>query len=409
MNTIENPTEFSSIEPVQEILQEGMEESVDNSFDTAEVVTVAGAHLAHDTYFSYLPTILPLLIRNLALNTTQAGLLTAFTQVPSLFQPMIGHLADRKNLRMLVVLAPALSGILITLVGIVPNFGLAAILLLLAGFSTAGFHAIAPSMVGAKSGKKFGRGMGFFMVGGELGYAVGPLIVVATIYYLSLKGLPWLMSLGIIFSIILFFRTRNISTEREEHQEASRLSVREALFQMRDLILPIMAINFITGFLSANLVNFLPTFMASEGVSFTLAGASLSVLELAATVGVFLMSIVSDRAGHRNIILIGTIASGAFALIFLFVQGWLQIVMLIGCGLTAFIANPAFLAILQSRFTSNRSLANGIYMSSSFILRAIAVVIVGALADQFGLRAVFMGSSVGVLVSLPLIFMLPKN
>lgn len=408
MNTIENPTEFSSIEPVQEILQEIIEEPVDDSFDTAEVVTVAGAHLAHDTYFSYLPTILPLLIRNLALNTTQAGLLTAFTQVPSLFQPMIGHLADRKNLRMLVVLAPALSGILVTLVGVVPSFGLAAILLLLAGFSTAGFHAIAPSMVAAKSGKKLGRGMGFFMVGGELGYGVGPLIVVATIYYLSLKGLPWLMSLGIIFSIILFFRTRNISTERKEHQEAS-LSVRDALFQMKDLILPIMAINFINAFLVANLVNFLPTFMASEGVSFTLAGASLSVLELAATVGVFLMGMVSDRAGHRNIVLIGTITSGAFAFVFLFVQGWLQIVMLIGCGLTAFISNPAFLALLQSRFTSNRSLANGIYMSTSFILRAVAVVVVGVLADHFGLRTVFIGSSVGVLLSLPLIFMLPQN
>jgi FSR family fosmidomycin resistance protein-like MFS transporter len=141
-----------------------------DGFQTAEVVTIAAAHGAHDTYFSFLPTILPLLIHNLALNTAQAGLLTALGQIPSLLQPFIGHLADSKNLKMVVVLAPALSGLFVTLVGIAPSFGLAALLMLLAGFSTAAFHAISPAMVGARSGRKVGRGMGFFMVGGELGF-----------------------------------------------------------------------------------------------------------------------------------------------------------------------------------------------------------------------------------------------
>jgi MFS transporter, FSR family, fosmidomycin resistance protein len=404
MNTIESPTEDMPMESMREIL----DETPDETFHTAEVVTVAGGHLAHDTYFSYLPTILPLLIQNLALNTTQAGLLSAVSQIPSVFQPLIGHVADRKNLKMLVVLAPAVSGILITLVGVTPSFGLVAFLLLLAGFSTAGFHAIAPSMVSAKSGRKLGRGMGFFMVGGELGYGIGPLIVVATVTYLGLKGLPWLMSLGILASIILYFRTRTISTKRQAHEEPS-LPVREALAQMKDLILPIMAIVFISGFLTANLVNYLAVFMSSEGLPYWIAGGSLSILELAATVGVFLMGMVSDRLGQRNIVLIGTVTSSIFALLFLFVTGWMQFVMLLLCGLTVFIANPAFLAILQTRFPTNRSLANGMYMSTSFIIRAVVVVLVGALADLFGLRNVFIGSAAGVLLALPFIFMLPKK
>ncbi|MHC1781940.1 MAG: MFS transporter [Anaerolineaceae bacterium] len=404
MNSIDNPIEDLPFESAREIL----DESPDETFHTADVVTVAGAHLAHDTYFSYLPTILPLLIQNLALSTTQAGLLSAVSQLPSVLQPVIGHVADRRNLRMLVVLAPALAGILITMVGVVPSFGLAAMLLLLAGFTTAGFHAIAPSMVSAKSGRKLGRGMGFFMVGGEMGYGIGPLIVVVTVTYLGLKGLPWLMTLGILASIILFFRTRNISTERMAHEEAG-LPVREALAQMKDLILPIMSIVFITGFLTANLVNYLAVFMSSEGIPYWLAGASLSILELSAAVGVFLMGLVSDHIGHRRIVLFGTVASSLFATIFLFVTDWLQLVMLMFCGLTVFIANPAFLAILQKRFSTNRSLANGMYMSTSFILRAGVVVIVGALADQFGLRNVFIGSAAASLLALPFIFMLPKK
>src|SRR5512143_3203850 len=95
----------------------------DDDFQTGAVVTIAAAHGAHDTYFSFLPTILPLLIQNLSLNTAQAGVLSACTQIPNLVQPLIGHLADRKNLKVLVILAPALSSFLITLVGVAPSFG----------------------------------------------------------------------------------------------------------------------------------------------------------------------------------------------------------------------------------------------------------------------------------------------
>ncbi len=404
MNTIEEQVIPQTVEPV-----DGLSEKPDEGlFHFGEVMTVAAAHGANDTYFSFLPTILPLLIKNLALNTTQAGLLTVFGQIPNLLQPVIGHLADRSNLKMLIILAPTISGILITLVGVAPSFGIAALLLLLAGFSSAGFHAIAPAMVSAKAGKKVGRGMGFFMVGGELGFGLGPLLVVAVIGYLTLKGLPWLMILGMLASVILYFRLKDASTVRHAQAEAS-LPVRQALEEMSGIMLPMMGITLITGFLTANIVNFLPTFLSSEGVAFSLAGASLSVVELSGTVGVLLMGFFSDRLGQRNVVFGGTLMSVVFSLGFLLFQGWIQIIMLIGVGMSAFVANPVFLSMIQTRFARNRSLANGVYMSGSFILRSIVVVLVGSLADRFGMRPVFVGSALAALLALPLVFMLPKK
>jgi MFS transporter, FSR family, fosmidomycin resistance protein len=383
------------------------EEAMD-TFHTGEIITVAAAHGAHDTFFSYLPTILPLLIQNLALNTAQAGLLSAASQIPNLLQPVIGYLADRKNLKILVILAPTLSGALITLVGIAPSFGVAALLLVLAGFSTAGFHSIAPAMVSARAGGKVGRGMGFFMVGGELGFGLGPLVVVLTITLLTLRGLPWLMTLGMLASVILYFKLKNVTTVRRV--QTAGLPVREALSQMRGLMLPLMAILVITAFLQANIVNYLPTFMSREGAAFSLAGASLAVVQLGGTLGVLLMGLFSDRIGHRRVALFGTLASVGFAMAFLFTQGWLQLVMLAGTGFTAFVANPAFLAMVQSRFTHNRSLANGVYMSGSFVLRSVVVVVVGLLADRFGMRPVFIGSAAAALLALPIIYwMLPRK
>lgn len=379
-----------------------------DTFHTSEVITVAAAHGAHDTFFSYLPTILPLLIQNLSLNTTQAGLLSACTQIPNLLQPVIGHLADRKNLKMLVILAPTFSGILISLVGLAPSFGLASLLLILAGFSTAGFHSIAPAMISARSGDKVGRGMGFFMVGGELGFGIGPLIVVAVIGVFTIKGMPWLMTLGMLASMILWFRLKNVTTVRSAQAEAS-LPVKETLLQMLPIMLPMMAILVLTGFLNACFINFLPTFLSMEGVSFSMAGISLAVVELSATLGVFLMSVISDRVGQRNVAIFGTLASVVFGFGFLRFSGGIQVLMLVCVGMTASIANPAFLSIIQSRFTRNRALSNGVYMSSSFVLRSLVVILIGVFADQFGMRPVYYAGLGLSVLAVPFILMLPER
>jgi MFS transporter, FSR family, fosmidomycin resistance protein len=379
-----------------------------DTFQTSEVITVAAAHGAHDTFFSYLPTILPILIKNLSLSTTQAGLLSACTQIPNLMQPVIGHLADRKNLKLLVILAPMLSGILISMVGLAPSFGVAAILLILAGFSTAGFHSIAPAMVSSRAGKKVGKGMSFFMVGGELGFGIGPLIVVGIISAFTIKGMPWLMVLGILASVILFFRLRNISTVRPAEHESS-LPVKETLIQMWPLMFPISISIILTGITNGCFVNFLPTFLSVEGTPFALAGIALAVVELSATVGVFTMGLVSDKIGHRRVAVIGTLGSALFSFGFLSTTGWLKVVMLIGVGLTAFMANPAFLSFIQSRFTNNRALSNGVYMSSSFVLRSLVVILIGVLGDQFGLRFVFYLGIGASLLSIPFLYMLPER
>lgn len=377
-------------------------------FQTAEIVTIAGAHGAHDTFFAYLPTILPILIQNLALNATQAGLLSACTQIPNLLQPVIGHLADRRNLKLLVILAPAISGALITMIGLAPGFGEAALLLILAGFSTAGFHAIAPGLVSSRSGNNVGRGMGFFMTGGELGFGIGPLIVVAAIGYLTIRGLPWLMTFGMLVSFILWIRLKDITTVRPASGEPS-LSVKDTIIQMRSIMIPIMAALVLTGFLNGCLVYFLPTFLSFEGVSFSLAGFSLAVVEISATIGVFLSGLICDRIGQRTMAVFGTVGSVIFGYGFLQFTGWPQVVMLVGVGLTAFLANPAFLAIIHGRFTKNRSLSNGIYMSSSFVLRSLVVILIGVLSDHFGMRTVFFASLGFSLLAIPVLYLLPKQ
>jgi len=149
-----------------------------DEFQAEQVLTISGGHFVHDVYSAFLAPLLPLLIEKMSLTLTLAGWLSAFMQLPAILTPFIGHLADKYNLRYLVIIAPALTATLMSAMGLAPDYWMLALLLILAGISSSIFHAPAPAMVGQISGKRVGKGMSWFMGGGELARTVGPIVAV---------------------------------------------------------------------------------------------------------------------------------------------------------------------------------------------------------------------------------------
>ena len=173
---------------------------------------VTGGHTVNDTYTSFLPPLLPSLIQSFGLSNTQAGLLSVFLQWPSVLQPFIGYLADHANLRYLVILAPAITGITMSLLGVAPSYAWLGILLVIAGLSSAAIRSVGSVIAGGLSGSKLGRGMGFWMVGGGLGSQIGPLIFVTTIQTAGCPAMPWLMLGGLVTSTVLYVRLRDVTS-----------------------------------------------------------------------------------------------------------------------------------------------------------------------------------------------------
>jgi FSR family fosmidomycin resistance protein-like MFS transporter len=153
-------------------------EAVEEKFQTEQIMTIVGGHFVHDTYSAFLAPLLPLLIERLSLSLTMAGSLWVFFSLPALLNPFIGYLADKFSVRYFVILAPAATATIMSSLGLTSNYFLLAIQLFLAGISIAAFHAPAPAMVGRLSGNKLGKGMSYFMAGGELGRTVGPIVAV---------------------------------------------------------------------------------------------------------------------------------------------------------------------------------------------------------------------------------------
>ncbi len=376
-------------------------------FQTAKVAVISAGHSVQDTYQAFLPALLPVLIEKFSLTKTEAGLLSVFSNAPSLLQPLIGYLADRVSLRILVILTPALTALMMSFLGIAPSYAVAAMLLVVAGISSASIHSVGPVIAGRLSANRLGMGMSFWMVGGELGRTLGPVIIVSAVSYLKPKGTPWLAVGGILASLVLFAALR--STPDRPADGPSSLPWRAAIKTMRRVLIPVTGIILTRAFAYVCVSTYLPTFMTEQGADLLLAGASLSVMEAAGVAGAFLGGVISDRLGRRPVLTAALVLTSLFLFGFLGSHGWVLFPVLLLLGFTLLSTTPVIMAAVQESYPENRALANGIYMAVNFITSSIVTVLVGRIGDLFNLSTAYTVSAVLILAGLPFVFMLPKT
>ena len=101
------------------------------------------SHIANDSYFGFLPPILPLIVLQMDLPLSLAGLLASMLAITgAVGQPVFGYFSDRTRKGWLIALGP-IGGALMTLLVYMPNYGSMLVLFLVAGAGSACFHPVA--------------------------------------------------------------------------------------------------------------------------------------------------------------------------------------------------------------------------------------------------------------------------
>ena len=360
----------------------------------------------HDTYTAFIAPLLPLLIDKLGLSLVMAGSLSVFSQLPSLLSPLIGYLADRFTVRYLVIFAPAVTATLATMIGFMPTYGTAALLLFTAGLSIMSFHAPAPAMIAQISGDKVGRGMSFFMAGGELGRTIGPLLVGFGVAQWGMEGLWRLMFFGWLASFVLFMRLRDVSAKRG----ARKGSAKPLLKKFMRVFAPLFAVMMFRNLSVTSLSVFMVVYLVDvRGFELTLATAALALYELAGVGGALAGGTLSDRFGRKRMVAAAALIASPLMILFVHVEGALMIPVLIALGATALSVTPVFQALVQDQLPDNRATASGMFILYAFGVRAITIIIAGLLGDTLGLQSAFIVAALISLVSLPLIITLPSS
>lgn len=378
----------------------------DEGFESRRILLISGGHFVHDTFSAFISPLLPLLIDKLGLSLALAGSLSVFMQLPSLLSVVIGYLADRFTVRYLVIFAPAVTATLATMIGFMPTYGTAAMLLFTVGISIMCFHAPAPAMIAHISGDKVGRGMSFFMAGGELGRTVGPLLVGFGVTQWGMDGLWRLMVFGWIASAILFFRLRDVSAKRDP----KKAKPSPVLKKFARVFAPLFGVMLFRNMIVSGLSVFMVVFLVDvRGFELPLATGALALYELAGVAGALTGGTLSDRLGRKQTVAIAVVLSVIFMLIFVHVEGAILIPVLLLLGFTALSITPVFQALVQDQLPNNRATASGMFILYAFLIRAINVMVVGFLGDAFSLQSAFVIVSLLSLLSLPIIALLPSS
>ena len=377
-----------------------------DEFQTGRVLTVAGAHFAHDTYTAFLAPLLPLLQERLGTGYALTGGLAIFAQLPSLLNPFLGYLADRVSLRYFVILAPGITATLLSSLGLASGYFVLVLLLLAAGVSIAAFHAPAPAMIAGLAGNRVGKGMSLFMAAGELGRTLGPVVVIAGVSRFGLAGIWRLAFVGWAMSGLLFFRLHTVSARPAKLDPANVAAIWPRLRRLFGVLLWLVGARV---FLLVSLTTYLPLFASdARGLSLWLSAASLTILEGAGVAGALASGTLSDRLGRNRMLLLLLTLSPLLHLLFVLGPTWAAVPLLLALGLTAISPQPVLLATVQDNFPEHRALANGIYLALGFMMRALGIWVVGTLADRFGLRDAFLWSGLLAFLSVPAVFFLPR-
>jgi len=375
-------------------------------FNQERVYTLSLAHLAHDTFSSFLAPLLPLLIEKLGMSLFMSAFLDIARRIPSLFNPFFGLIAEKQGAKYFVILSPAITAISMSLIGMANSYVMLLILLVVAGISSALFHVPSPTMIKESSGDKVGRGMSFFMVGGELARTVGPLLVLSAVSWWGLKEIYRLMPIGVLASLILYWKLKDVDIQRPLTGTKNRPKIKKLFQNYYPFFIAIGLLIMAQSGMKSALSFYLPVYLVQEGESLWYAGISLSILQFFGVLGTFLSGSISDKIGRKQMLLIASVSSIIFMGLFIW-SG--NIIILAFLGLSIFATNPVLLAWVQDTSSGMPTFMNSIYMSINFGVSSLMVFVVGYLGDGYGLKITYIITTLLALLAIPMISLLSRH
>src|SRR5512145_3366529 len=161
-------------------------------------------HGAVDFASGSIPALIPFLVAEFDLDYAAAGvLMLAVTASSSLVQPLFGLWSDRRGALWLLPCGLALAAIGTALVTLAPSYWVAVVVTIMAGVGVAAYHPEGAKFAAYASSRRRASGMSLFNVGGNLGYALAPIVVTALVLWLGLTGGALIAMPGLLVAIVL--------------------------------------------------------------------------------------------------------------------------------------------------------------------------------------------------------------
>ena len=347
---------------------------------------LALGHFVIDLYAAFLPPLLPLLIDKFQISFTSASLLAAVLSLSaSVTQPVFGFLFDKLGGWKMIIWGPVVAGLSLSSLGLASHYSVLILLLILGGLGLASFHPEAAALTTSLSGQRRTWGMSIFMLGGNLGYSLGPFLILMVVIHL---GLEWsfFASLPALGTAWVLHRYALLGEKAPKIHSTSSIKIESSLNRrvLGFSVLFSVVVLRVTTVLS--LVTFLPMVQNLRGFSLIAAGGSITVFMACGAFGGLIGGYLADRVGRRKTILTSFILALPALSAFLYWKGPMSFFILALLGFLLYISEPSCIVLAQEMVPQQTRTASGLIMGMAWGLGGGGVLGVGALADVFGIE-----------------------
>jgi MFS transporter, FSR family, fosmidomycin resistance protein len=363
--------------------------------DRRAMAVLSAGHLFTDIAQGSIPALLPFLISRDHLSYAAASaLVLAATISSSVIQPVFGHLSDRRSLPWLMPLGPALGGLGVALVGIAGSYGLIFGAVVLSGVGVASFHPEGSRFANYVSGARRASGMSLFSVGGNVGFALGPVLVTPLLIAFGLRGTLFVLIPTWIMAVVMTHELPRLRAFRTDVVQG-RVEDGERPEEWRPFAL-LAAVIALRSFVYFGLVTFLPLYYIHVlHSSKALGNSALTAMLIGGACGTLMGGPLADRFGRRTVLIGSMLALPPLIGAFLLSGPVLGLVFAAVAG-AATIATFAVTIVMGQEYLPGRiGVSAGVTIGLSIGLGGVGAPLLGLLADAHGLRSVF--ETVGLL------------
>ncbi len=355
-----------------------------SDIDYPRIGIISFGHFTNDMCGNLMTSLTPYLVVRGEITVTVAGLfLLVYLIGSSVLQPAFGLLSDRTGRRYFAVLGPLWVGAAASLFGWAGNAATLLALGAMGGIGSAAFHPQAASMIDRLSRRSKGWAMSLFSMGGNVGFALGPVVAAGV----AAVGLHWsvlvlIPGLALTALMALFAPDPSAPLRPEGGDSIRSLGAR----QWRPLSLIVGVIALRSGVQFA-LIIFLPLYFHARGLPTQLGSYAAFGLSIAGAMGGLLGGRLSDVWGRKLIVVGSLLVTVPLLVVALIVPPSIALPFWALTGATLLASNSVTVVQGQELLPGSTGIASGLTLGLAFGLSGVITVGLTSLSGHAGVTA----------------------
>jgi FSR family fosmidomycin resistance protein-like MFS transporter len=378
--------------------------------DIRLITILSSSHFLIDLTGTAIPTMMPIVKKALTLSYTQVGMVIMLSNLASsIAQPCFGYLSDRREMKWLLPVSTALAYAGFSCIGIISSYGLLLSLVMLQGFGVACYHPEGFKAMHYFAGSRKATGFAIFQVGGNLGLAFGPLLVMFAVEYKDLPGTLLFLVMGLPMVAVLLFHLRDLTSPMHDATrknavkrgvKADTAGIEQGVWTSMLFLLAAVSVR---SWAHMGLVMFVPFYYTSVlGGEALAAGKLVFAFLMGGALGTLLGGLVADKIGNKNLFCLSLLLSFPLLLVFLHVTGLWVFIILFMLGLVLISSFSVTVVMGQEILKNWLGTASGLMLGLVIGIGGVGAGLLGIVADRWGVLAVFK-----LIVAMPAVALVP--